>query len=110
MVANPPRPQISANNSQKLSTFAERHIGPSPNDIKQMLALLELTNINDLIDQTVPKTIRYNKTLQLPAAQSEYSALAKLKQIADKNQVYRSFIGMGYHDCITPGVIQRNIL
>ncbi|MDP5017546.1 MAG: aminomethyl-transferring glycine dehydrogenase, partial [Dolichospermum sp.] len=54
--------------------------------------------------------IRFHQTLNLPAAQSEYAALAKLKQIADKNQVYRSFIGMGYYDCITPTVIQRNIL
>lgn len=110
MVANPPRPQISANNSQKLSTFAERHIGPNPDDIQQMLAVLGFTNIDDLIDKTVPETIRFNQELKLPAAQSEFAALAKLKQIADKNQVYRSFIGMGYYDCITPAVIQRNIL
>ena len=110
MVANPPRPQISANNSQKLSTFAKRHIGPNPDDIQQMLAVLGFTNIDDLIDKTVPETIRFNQELKLPAAQSEFAALAKLKQIADKNQVYRSFIGMGYYDCITPAVIQRNIL
>jgi glycine dehydrogenase len=110
VVANPPRPQISANNSQKLSTFAERHIGPNPDDIQQMLAVLGFTNIDDLIDKTVPETIRFNQELKLPAAQSEFAALAKLKQIADKNQVYRSFIGMGYYDCITPAVIQRNIL
>ncbi|PPJ62745.1 aminomethyl-transferring glycine dehydrogenase [Cuspidothrix issatschenkoi] len=110
MVANPPRPRISANNSQKLSTFAKRHIGPNPDDIQQMLAVLGFTNIDDLIDKTVPETIRFNQELKLPAAQSEFAALAKLKQIADKNQVYRSFIGMGYYDCITPAVIQRNIL
>jgi glycine dehydrogenase len=110
VVANPPRPQISANNSQKLSTFAKRHIGPNPDDIQQMLAVLGFTNIDDLIDKTVPETIRFNQELKLPAAQSEFAALAKLKQIADKNQVYRSFIGMGYYDCITPAVIQRNIL
>ena len=110
MVANPPRPRILANNSQKLSTFAKRHIGPNPDDIQQMLAVLGFTNIDDLIDKTVPKTIRFNQELKLPAAQSEFAALAKLKQIAGKNQVYRSFIGMGYYDCITPAVIQRNIL
>jgi glycine dehydrogenase len=75
-----------------------------------MLDILGLSNLDDLIDKTVPQAIRFHQTLNLPAAQSEYAALAKLKQIADKNQVYRSFIGMGYYDCITPTVIQRNIL
>ncbi|WP_026103942.1 aminomethyl-transferring glycine dehydrogenase [Anabaena sp. PCC 7108] len=115
MVTNPPRTQpsdnkISATNSQKLSDFTQRHIGIHPNDIQQMLEVLGLNSLDDLIDKTVPQGIRFNKTLQLPPAQSEYAALAKLKQIADKNQVYRSFIGMGYYDCITPAVIQRNIL
>ena len=104
MVANPPRTQTS-----KLSNFTQRHIGPNPDDVKQMLDILGLSNLDDLIDKTVPQAIRFHQTLNLPAAQSEYAALAKLKQIADKNQVYRSFIGMGYYDCITPTVIQRNI-
>ncbi|QEI40368.1 Glycine dehydrogenase (decarboxylating) [Dolichospermum sp. UHCC 0315A] len=105
MVANPPRTQTST-----LSNFTQRHIGPNPDDIQQMLDILGLSNLDDLIDKTVPQAIRFHQTLNLPAAQSEYAALAKLKQIADKNQVYRSFIGMGYYDCITPTVIQRNIL
>jgi glycine dehydrogenase len=90
--------------------FTQRHIGPNPDDVQQMLDLLGLSNLDDLIDKTVPQAIRFHQTLNLPAAQSEFAALAKLKQIADKNQVYRSFIGMGYYDCITPTVIQRNIL
>lgn len=105
MVSNPPRTQTST-----LSNFTQRHIGPNPDDVKQMLDILGLSNLDDLIDKTVPQAIRFHQTLNLPAAQSEYAALAKLKQIADKNQVYRSFIGMGYYDCITPTVIQRNIL
>ncbi|MTJ17864.1 aminomethyl-transferring glycine dehydrogenase [Dolichospermum sp. UHCC 0299] len=105
MVYNPPRTQTST-----LSNFTQRHIGPNPDDVKQMLDILGLSNLDDLIDKTVPQAIRFHQTLNLPAAQSEYAALAKLKQIADKNQVYRSFIGMGYYDCITPTVIQRNIL
>ena len=105
MVANPPRTQTST-----LSNFTQRHIGLNPDDVKQMLDILGLSNLDDLIDKTVPQAIRFHQTLNLPAAQSEYAALAKLKQIADKNQVYRSFIGMGYYDCITPTVIQRNIL
>ena len=115
MVANPPRPQssqlnIPAKTNSKLTSFSQRHIGPNSDEVQQMLEVLGLNNINDLIDKTVPKGIRLNKSLQLPEAQSEYAALEKLKQIADKNQVYRSYIGMGYHDCITPTVIQRNIL
>jgi glycine dehydrogenase len=105
VVYNPPRIQPST-----LSNFTQRHIGPNPDDIQQMLDILGLSNLDDLIDKTVPQAIRFHQTLNLPAAQSEYAALAKLKQIADKNQVYRSFIGMGYYDCITPTVIQRNIL
>ncbi|MBK1990910.1 aminomethyl-transferring glycine dehydrogenase [Sphaerospermopsis aphanizomenoides BCCUSP55] len=99
-----------AESSQKLSSFAQRHIGPKADDIQQMLEVLGLSNLDDLIDKTVPQGIRFHQTLQLPVAQSEYAALAKLKKIADKNQVYRSYIGMGYYDCITPTVIQRNIL
>ncbi|MFM6036198.1 MAG: aminomethyl-transferring glycine dehydrogenase [Sphaerospermopsis kisseleviana] len=109
MVANPPRPQVSAKNNQ-ISEFAKRHIGPKADDVQQMLNLLGLSNLDDLIAKTVPSSIRFNQDLKLPAAQSEYAALAKLKQIAEKNQVYRSYIGMGYYDCITPAVIQRNIL
>jgi glycine dehydrogenase len=105
VVTNPPRIQPNT-----LSKFTQRHIGPNPDDVQQMLDTLGLSSLDDLIDKTVPQAIRFHQTLNLPAAQSEYAALAKLKQIADKNQVYRSFIGMGYYDCITPAVIQRNIL
>jgi glycine dehydrogenase len=75
-----------------------------------MLEVLGLSSLDDLIDKTVPTAIRLNQPLQLPAAQTEYAALTKLKQIAAKNQVFRSYIGMGYYDCITPPVIGRNIL
>jgi glycine dehydrogenase len=75
-----------------------------------MLELLGFSSLDALIDRTVPQAIRLQQTLQLPDAQSEYAALAKLKNIAAKNQVCRSYIGMGYYDCITPPVIGRNIL
>jgi glycine dehydrogenase len=91
-------------------SFARRHIGPSTEDVQQMLDVLGLATLEDLIDQTVPQAIRLTRPLQLPAQQSEYAALRQLKEIASKNQVSRSFIGTGYHDCITPPVIQRNIL
>ncbi|MBW4568311.1 MAG: aminomethyl-transferring glycine dehydrogenase [Tolypothrix carrinoi HA7290-LM1] len=102
--------QVLSQTSQKSSNFPERHIGPNFDDIQQMLELLGISNLDALIDKTVPQAIRLKQSLQLPEALSEYAALAKLKQIAVKNEVYRSFIGMGYYDCITPPVIQRNIL
>ncbi|WP_422614613.1 glycine dehydrogenase, partial [Aetokthonos hydrillicola] len=96
--------------SQKLNSFQQRHIGPSVNDIEQMLGLVGYKSIDDLIDETLPPSIRVSQAIKLPEAQSEYAALSKLKEIASKNQVFRSFIGMGYYDCITPPVIGRNIL
>jgi glycine dehydrogenase len=95
---------------QEPISFRERHIGSSPAQVQQMLDLLGFESLDALIDKTVPQAIKLNRSLQLPSERSEYAALAQLKEIASKNQVFRSFIGMGYHDCITPPVIQRNIL
>lgn len=91
-------------------SFTKRHLGSSNDKIEQMLQVLGYSCLDDLINQAVPPAIRLAQALQLPQAQSEYSALTQLKEIASKNQVFRSYIGMGYHDCITPPVIQRNIL
>ncbi|MDJ0694810.1 aminomethyl-transferring glycine dehydrogenase [Mastigocoleus sp. MO_188.B34] len=115
MVINAPRPkpgsqEIPNDRSQNSDNFVTRHIGPSPEEIQKMLQVLGLSSLNDLIEQTVPPSIRQHHSLKLPAAQSEYAALAQLKELAGKNQVFRSFIGMGYYNCITPPVIQRNIL
>ena len=90
--------------------FVDRHIGPNDPDIQQMLQTLGLDSLSALIDQAVPAGIRIQRPLQLSAGRSEYALLADLKAIAQKNQIFRSFIGMGYHNCITPPVIQRNIL
>ena len=75
-----------------------------------MLRTLGFDNLDSLIDATVPKNIRLDRPLELPAAKSEWDALSELREIANKNRVMRSFIGTGYSDCITPPVIQRNIL
>ena len=91
-------------------TFVDRHIGPTSAKITEMLAVLNIATIDDLIEKTVPATIRLQTPLNLPPAINEYTALAELKEIASKNQVFRSYIGLGYYDCITPPVIQRNIL
>ncbi|MBE9187951.1 aminomethyl-transferring glycine dehydrogenase [Microcoleus sp. LEGE 07076] len=106
-------PQVEPSQQQNLSPingFAGRHIGPTPSEIQQMLNVLGISSLDELIDKTVPAAIRISAPLQLPEAQSEYAALAQLKEISAKNQVFRSYIGTGYHDCITPPVIGRNIL
>jgi len=106
-----PRPQSSDRLSQgNESSFVQRHIGPSTDDVEQMLKVLGIPSLNSLIEKTVPAEIRLSGNIELPEALSEYAALANLKKIAENNQVYRSYIGMGYYNCITPPVIQRNIL
>jgi glycine dehydrogenase len=92
------------------SDFIPRHIGPSDKDIAEMLSLLGLGSLDELIAQTVPESIRLKKPLNLPAPKNEFDALIELREIASQNKVFRSFIGMGYYDTITPGVILRNIL
>ena len=91
-------------------TFVRRHIGPNESETKEMLALFGYKNVDELADAAVPKKIRLEKKLNLPEAKNEFEALADLKKIAGENKVFRSFIGMGYYDCITPPVIQRNVL
>ncbi len=94
----------------QFNSFTQRHIGPSADQIQRMLEVLGFCDLEAMIDRTVPSSIRLSQPLHLEPAQTELAALAKLKEIAAKNQVFRSFIGMGYHNCITPSVIQRNIL
>jgi glycine cleavage system P protein (glycine dehydrogenase) len=91
-------------------SFARRHIGPSEDEVRDMLREVGFENLDALIDAAVPKNIRLDRQLNLPEAKSEIEALAELRAIAKKNKIARSFIGAGYSDCITPPVIQRNIL
>jgi len=93
-----------------LNSFARRHIGPSEAEVAEMLSEVGFENLDSLIDAAVPKNIRLDRQLKLPEAKSETDALAELRAISRKNKVARSFIGAGYSDCITPPVIQRNIL
>src|SRR5579871_2633821 len=79
--------------------FPRRHIGPDAAQTKQMLETLGRSSVDALIDEAVPRQIRLQSTLQLPAGRSEYEVLGELKTIAGQNQVFRSFIGMGYYDC-----------
>ncbi|PYL63352.1 MAG: glycine dehydrogenase (aminomethyl-transferring) [Verrucomicrobia bacterium] len=93
-----------------IDSFARRHIGPNEEEVRAMLREVGFENLEALIDATVPKNIRLSRQLKLPEAKSETEAIAELRTIASKNKIARSFIGAGYFDCITPPVIQRNIL
>jgi glycine dehydrogenase len=95
---------------QPLDAFAPRHLGPQGAAIAEMLAAMGLESLDELMNQTVPQNIRLAKPLNLPAPRNESEVLADLRELAAKNKVYRSFIGMGYYGCLTPAVIQRNIL
>jgi glycine dehydrogenase len=90
--------------------FVNRHIGPTPDDVKQMLATIGVSSLDELIDQTIPAAIRLRQPLNLPQPRGEHELLHDLRAIAAKNQVLRSCIGMGYYGTIVPPVIQRNIL
>ena len=91
-------------------SFVPRHIGPSEEDIDEMLETLGYASLAEFIDATVPEKIRLRRPLAVAAGLSEYEALASLREIATRNRIFRSFLGMGYYDCITPPVIQRNVL
>jgi glycine dehydrogenase len=93
-----------------VDSFARRHIGPSEEEVRAMLREVGFESLIALIDAAVPKNIRLDRELNLPEAKCEIEALAELRAIASKNKIARSFIGAGYSDCITPPVIQRNIL
>jgi glycine dehydrogenase len=90
--------------------FARRHIGPGEAEIRDMLQTIGYDSLESFIDTVIPTGIRLKKPLDLPSAITEYEALQELRDIAQQNRVARSYIGMGYHDCITPSVIQRKIL
>lgn len=93
-----------------LSSFVARHLGPTGAELSTMLEALGYPSLEALIEATVPASIRLRQDLQLSQGLGEAAALAKLRQIADRNQVWRSFIGLGYANTLTPLVIQRNIL
>src|SRR3954468_1874158 len=95
---------------QKRAQFATRHLGPNPEEVEAMLREIGFDDLDALIDATVPRNIRFDRDLDLPEPKSEAEALAELRVISKKNQLAKSFIGAGYSDCVTPPVIQRNIL
>src|SRR3982751_2069147 len=91
-------------------SFESRHIGPDQADTAAMLKAVGAASLDALIDEAIPARIRLTAPLNLPEGQSEHHFLKELQEIAARNQIFRSFIGLGYHDCVTPSVILRNVL
>src|SRR5215210_9561774 len=83
-------------------SFVPRHVGPDESDVAEMLKTLGFPSLDALMDATIPSKIRFRDGLDLPAGMSEMDVLAYPRSLAAKNQVFRSFIGMGYSACITP--------
>src|SRR6058998_3532726 len=92
------------------NSFARRHIGPNEDEVRAMLREVGFESLDSLVEAAVPKNIRFDRELNLPEPKSETEALAELRAISRKNKIARSFVGCGYSDCVTPPVIQRNIL
>ena len=115
MTASINEPKIGSTPSPKnaidfVDGFARRHIGPSENEIAEMLSVLGFDSLESLSDATVPSDIRLDAPLDIPNPRGEREMLQGLKTIASKNKVYRSCIGMGYTGTVTPPVILRNVL
>ncbi|HVD98861.1 MAG TPA: aminomethyl-transferring glycine dehydrogenase [Cytophagaceae bacterium] len=98
---------INLNSREK---FEQRHLGKSDEEMNAMLSAIGVTSLDQLIDQTIPAGIRLKKTLNLPEAKTEFTFLKEFKQLVSKNKIYRSYLGLGYYNTITPPVILRNIL
>ena len=90
--------------------FSLRHIGPRPSEIEEMLEVLKLKDLGELVEKTIPESIHVKSELNIGEGLDEFSLLKKIKGIASKNKVAKSYIGTGYYGTITPPVIQRNIL
>lgn len=102
MASNSPAPVFSG--------FASRHLGPRDKDVTTMLGKIGASSLDELISQTIPSNIRLKKPLNLPDGLSEHEYLKELKRTASGNKIFRSYIGLGYYNCIIPPVIQRNVL
>ena len=92
------------------NSFSLRHIGPRPYEVKEMLNTIGVNSVNELIDQTIPASIRLNEELDLPEGLSEQEFLLHIKELSQKNKQFKTYIGLGYHNTVLPSVIQRNIL
>jgi glycine dehydrogenase len=93
-----------------IDKFTDRHIGPGRKETEEMLKAVGVNSLDELIDQTIPASIRTSKPLSIDEGMSEYDYLKRIREIGSKNRQFRSFIGMGYYNTIFPSVIKRNIL
>ena len=109
-VNSPKNNYLSLQDLEQNDRFIHRHIGPSKNEITQMLDKLGMSSLDELIDKVVPDSIRMSGELELPDSRTETDVLNQLRGMAERNQLAKSMIGMGYHNTILPGVIQRNLL
>jgi len=91
-------------------SFSERHLGPGNEDIKKMLETIGVDSLSQLIDQTIPPSIRLQDDLNLPDGMSESEYIEHIRSLAKLNKIYKTYIGLGYYNTITPPVIVRNIL
>lgn len=92
------------------NNFAVRHNGPQQEEVEKMLKVIGVKTLDELIDKTIPKQIRFKQALDLPEGMNEYEFMNHIKAIASKNRIYKTYIGMGFYNTILPAVLQRNIL
>ena len=90
--------------------FLDRHLGSDHDEIRTMLESLGFTSLDEMVDATVPASIRMEGQLDLPDAVTERELLLRLRDLGAKNLLFRSYLGMGYHGTVVPGVIKRNVL
>src|SRR5262245_32389032 len=90
--------------------FQTRHIGPDPEERDAMLKVIGASSLEALMDEAIPARIRLTEPLDLPGGLSEHEFLRDLRRTAARNRIFRSFLGRGYYDCITPSVILRNVV
>src|SRR6266480_5419651 len=91
-------------------TFAARHIGPNAAERRAMLEVIGAPSLDALIDEAIPPSIRLKNPLPLPDGLSEHRYLRELRHTASRNQMFRSYVGLGYYNCVTPSVIVRNVV
>src|SRR3569623_670243 len=90
--------------------FAARHVGPRDEDVASMLEVLGYQSLDSFIDAAVPETVRMRRPLALPPGRGENAVIATMRELTDQNEVFRSYLGLGYSNCDVPAVIKRNIL
>ncbi len=109
-ITMPPIPDSPLRRLEGHSSFVERHIGPSEQDIQAMLKVIGCNSLDELMDEVLPESIRRKDDMELPRARHEAETLERLRELASKNRVQHNMLGLGYHDTITPPVILRSVL